>query len=188
MKQTLLPVRSSPRLVYAVATALMCSTVSLAPSAAASPDQAPCGALNAIRGSLEDDISAGVDGLRTVISSPYAVGSVQKRDAEVRLAMVSHGVHYMQDVNGNGIVPTLAPMLIDLGRAGDDMRDAVEPLFQVFYGGGYGGYGGYGPGSYVPTISLARPQPSTWTAIDYVDQKKNDIYALVDSLQPTCVP
>ena len=187
MKQTLLSVSNSPRLVCAVATALMCSTVSLAPSAAANPDQPPCGVLNEIRGSLDDDISAGVDGLRTVISSPYAVGSVQKRDAEVRLAMVSHGVHYMQDVNGNGIVPTLAPMLVDLGRASDDMRDAVEALFQVSYGGGYG-YGGYGPGSYVPTVSLAWPQPSTWTAIDYVDQKKNDIYALVNSLQPTCVP
>jgi hypothetical protein len=98
--------------------------------------------------------------------------------------VTSHGVHYMQDVNGDGIVSTLAPMLTDLGRASDDMRDAVEALFQIFSGGGYG----YGVGSYVPTISLARPQPSTWTAIDYVDQKKNDIYALVDSLQPACLP
>lgn len=185
MKQTPVPVHDSPRLSYAIATALLCSTVSLAPAAAADSDRPPCGVLNEIRGSLDDDISAGVDGVRTVISSPYAVGSVQKRDAEVNLAMVSHGVHYMQDVNGEGIVPTLAPMLIDLGRAGDDMRDAVEALFQIFSGGGYGGYG---PGSYVPTISLARPQPSTWIAIDYVDQKKNDIYALVDSLQPTCSP
>ena len=183
MKQTRLLVQSSPRLVYAVATALMCSTVSLAPPAAANSDQPPCGVLNEIRGSLDDDISAGIDGVRTVISSPYAVGSVQKRDAEVRLAMVSHGVHYMQDVNGNGIVPTLAPMLNDLSRASDDMRDAVEALFQIS-GGGYG----YGLGNYGPTVSLAWPQPSTWTAIDYVDEKKNDIYALVNSLQPTCLP
>src|SRR5262245_47761700 len=177
MKQTPLPVQNSPRLVYAVATALMCSTVSLAPPASADSDQLPCGVLNEIRGSLDDDISAGIDGVRTVISSPYAVGSVQKRDAEVRVAMVSHGVHYMQDVNGNGMVPTLAPMLNDLSRASDDMRDAVEALFQI-------SGGGYGLGSYGPTVSLAWPQPSTWTAIDYVDQKKNDIYALVNSLQP----
>ena len=92
-------------------------------------------------------------------------------------------VHYMQDVNGNGIVPTLAPMLNDLSRASDDMRDAVEALFQIS-GGGYG----YGLGNNGPTVALAWPQPSTWTAIDYVDEKKNDIYALVNSLQPTCLP
>ena len=136
MKQTPLPAQSSPRVVYAMATALVCSTVSLAPPVAADSDPVPCGVLNEIRESLDDDISAGVDGVRTVISSPYAVGSVQKRDAEVRLAMVSHGVHYMQDVNGEGVVPTLAQMLTDLGRASDDMRDAVEALFQI-YGGGY---------------------------------------------------
>src|SRR5262245_50732135 len=75
------------RLVYAVARALMCSTVSLAAPADANSDYLPCGVLNETRGSLDDDISAGIDGVLTVISSPYAVGSVQKRDAEVRLAM-----------------------------------------------------------------------------------------------------
>ena len=167
--------------LYAIATVLMCSTASLAPPVAADSDHVPCGVLNEIRGSLDDDISAGIDGVRTVISSPYAVGSVQKRDAEVRLAMVSHGVHYMQDVNGDGIVPTLAPMLNDLSRASDDMRDAVEALFQI-------SGSNYGVGSYGSTVSLAWPQPSTWTAIDYADQEKNDIYALVNRLQPSCLP
>lgn len=168
----------------AVATALMCTATMLAaPADANSEGQVPCGVLNQVRESLNDDVTAGIDGVRTVISSPYVSGAAQKRDAETRLAMVSHGVHYMQDVNGDNIVATLAQLLENLERASNDMRDAVEALFQIS-SGGYGfGYGDYGP-----TVSLAWPQPSTWTAIDYADQKKSDIYALVDNLQGTCAP
>jgi hypothetical protein len=173
----------SPRLFYAVATALLCSAVSHAPPAVASPDRVPCGLLNEIRGSLNDDISAGIDGVRTVIGSPYAVGAMQKRDAEVKLASISHGVHYMQDLNGNDLVPGLAPMLTDLNRASDDMRNAVEALFQVSDSGF-----GYGFGTSGVTVSLAWPQPSTWAAIDYADQKKNAIYGLVNGLQGSCLP
>ena len=79
MKQTPLTVQNSPRLIYAIATALVCSTVSLAPSAAADSDQPPCGVLNEIRGSLDDDISAGVDGVRTVISSPLQINKKKKK-------------------------------------------------------------------------------------------------------------
>ncbi|MGY4709462.1 hypothetical protein ACXDF8_07890 [Mycolicibacterium sp. CBM1] len=61
------------------------------------------------------------------------------------------------------------------------MRDAVEALFQ--WSGGSFGYGDYGP-----TMPLARPQPPTWTAIDYADRKKDDIYALLNSLQNSCAP
>jgi hypothetical protein len=184
MKQTQWPVPSSSRLVFAVAAALTFASVDLAPSAAADPVPVPCGALGQVRESLDNDINAGIGGVRIVISSPYASGSAQKRDTEVKLAMISHGVHYMEDVNGPGIVPGLAPALVDLGRASDDMRDAVEALFQIS-----GGYGfGYGIGDYAPTVSNAWPQPSTWTAIDYADQKKDDIYALVNGLQPTCLP
>ena len=101
----------------------------------------------------------------------------QKRDAETKLAMVSHGVHYMQDINGDNVVPGLAPLLDQLDRASGDMRDAVEALFQ-WTGGGFDDG---------PSISLAWPQPSTWTAIDYADQKKNDIHGLVNSVQASCV-
>jgi hypothetical protein len=68
------------------------------------------------------------------------------------------------------------------------MRDAVSALFVVStnYGYGSGNYGGYG--NFGPTVSNAWPQPSTWTAIDYADQKKDDIYALVNGLQGSCVP
>lgn len=168
----------------ALAAVLTCSAVIVAaPAGANSEDQVPCTILTQVRESLDDDITAGIDGVRTVISSPYVSGAAQKRDAETRLAMVSHGIHYMQDVNGDNIVPTLAQLLQNLDRASNDMRDAVEALFQLS-GGGYGfGYGDYGP-----TLSLAWPQPSTWTAIDYADQKKNDIYALVNGLQDACAP
>ena len=128
--------------------------------------------------------NAGIGGVRIVISSPYASGAAQQRDTNVKLAMISHGVHYMEDVNGPGIVPGLAPALVDLRRASDDMRDAVSALFVISGGSGYG----YGYGAYGPTVSNAWPQPSTWTAIDYADQKKDDIYALVNGLQPTCLP
>jgi hypothetical protein len=57
---------------------------------------------------------------------------MQKRDAETKLAMVSHGVHYMQDVNGNDAVPTLGSLLENLSRASDDMKDAVETLSMVW--------------------------------------------------------
>ncbi len=142
--------------------------------------------LDQVRESLDDDINAGIGGVRIVISSPYASGAAQQRDTNVKLAMISHGVHYMEDVNGPGIVPGLAPALVDLRRATDDMRDAVSALFVVSPGYGYGD--GYGYGNYGPTVSNAWPQPSTWTAIDYADQKKDEIYALVNGLHGTCVP
>ncbi|MBB3603838.1 hypothetical protein FHT40_003499 [Mycolicibacterium sp. BK556] len=168
-----------------LAAALTCASLGVAPAATADPARVPCGVLDQVRESLDNDINAGIGGVRIVISSPYASGAAQQRDTNVKLAMISHGVHYMEDVNGPGIVPGLAPALVDLRRASDDMRDAVGALF-VISGGGYGyglGYGGYGP-----TVSNAWPQPSTWTAIDYADQKKDDIYALVNGLQPTCQP
>ncbi|AQT79971.1 hypothetical protein B1R94_12860 [Mycolicibacterium litorale] len=171
------------RLGAVAAVLLYAATIFAAPADADPAGHVPCGVLSQVRESLDDDITAGIDGVRTVISSPYVSGAAQKRDAETRLAMVSHGVHYMQDVNGDNIVPELAALLENLDRASNDMRDAVEALFQIS-GGGYG----FGSGDYGPTLSLAWPQPSTWTAIDYADQKKNDIYALLNGLQGTCAP
>jgi hypothetical protein len=164
--------------------AATCASIGLAPAAAADPVRVPCGVLGQVRESLDNDINAGIGGVRIVISSPYASGAAQQRDTNVKLAMISHGVHYMEDVNGPGIVPGLAPALVDLHRATDDMRDAVGALFVISGGSGYG----YGYGNYGPTVSNAWPQPSTWTAIDYADQKKDDIYALVNGLQGTCLP
>ncbi len=178
MKQT-----HSPRLLSAAAAALACGFLGVGPLASAEPVRVPCGVLDQVRESLDNDINAGIGGVRIVISSPYASGAAQQRDTNVKLAMISHGVHYMEDVNGPGIVPGLAPALVDLRRASDDVRDAVGALFVISPGYGYG----YGSGGYGPTVSNAWPQPSTWTAIDYADQKKDDIYALVNGLQPTCL-
>lgn len=168
------------------ATVATCTAMIAAPVVAAEPARVPCGVLDQVRESLDNDINAGIGGVRIVISSPYASGAAQQRDTNVKLAMISHGVHYMEDVNGPGIVPGLAPALVDLRRASDDMRDAVGALFVISPGYGYGYGDGYG--SYGPTVSNAWPQPSTWTAIDYADQKKDDIYALVNTLQGTCAP
>lgn len=183
MKQTRQTVANSARPGCALAAVLTCASFGLAQSAAADTVRVPCGVLGQIRESLDDDINAGIGGVRIVISSPYASGAAQQRDTNVKLAMIGHGVHYMEDVNGPGIIPGLAPALVDLHRATDDMRDAVGALFVVStsYGSGFA-YGGY------PTVSNAWPQPSTWTAIDYADQKKDAIYALVNGLQPTCAP
>ncbi len=178
MKQT-----HSRRLLSAAAAALACGFLGDGPLASAEPVRVPCGVLDQVRESLDNDINAGIGGVRIVISSPYASGAAQQRDTNVKLAMISHGVHYMEDVNGPGIVPGLAPALVDLRRASDDVRDAVGALFVISPGYGYG----YGSGGYGPTVSNAWPQPSTWTAIDYADQKKDDIYALVNGLQPTCL-
>lgn len=174
--------RSLAGLGCAVAAVATCASLGWAPTAAADPVRVPCGVLDQVRESLDNDINAGIGGVRIVISSPYASGAAQQRDTNVKLAMISHGVHYMEDVNGPGIVPGLAPALVDLRRASDDMRDAVSALYVVSSSYGYG-YGNYGP-----TVSNAWPQPSTWTAIDYADQKKDDIYALVNGLQGTCLP
>jgi hypothetical protein len=184
MKQTHSTILNPSRLACALAAAATCASVGFAPTAAADPVRVPCGVLGQVRESLDNDINAGIGGVRIVISSPYASGAAQQRDTNVKLAMISHGVHYMEDVNGPGIVPGLAPALVDLHRATDDMRDAVGALFVISGGSGYG----YGYGNYGPTVSNAWPQPSTWTAIDYADQKKDDIYALVNGLQPTCLP
>jgi hypothetical protein len=164
-----------PRLICTAVALLVC--VSPTPPATATTDaHVPCGVLNQLRDSLDNDVSAGIDGVRTVITSPYVTGGPQKRDAEANLALVSNGIHGMQDVNGAANVPALAPLLDNLDRANDDMRQAVEALFQLTRGGS----------EYGSTISLAWPQPATWTVIDYADQKKNDVYALLNSPQPAC--
>jgi len=183
MKQTQSS-RRLPVLACAVAAVANFTALGLAPTAPADPVRVPCGVLDQVRESLDNDINAGIGGVRIVISSPYASGAAQQRDTNVKLAMISHGVHYMEDVNGPGIVPGLAPALVELRRASDDMRDAVSALFVVSSSYGYG----YGYGNYGPTVSNAWPQPSTWTAVDYADQKKDDIYALVNGLQGSCLP
>lgn len=166
-----------PQLLCAAVALLAC--VSTAPTAAADTEaRVPCGVLDQLRDSLDNGVSAGIDGVRTVITSPYIAGGPQKRDAEANLALVSHGVHVLEDINGAANVPGLAPLLVKLDQANQDMTQAVEALFQLTWGGF----------EYGSTISLAWPQPATWTVIDYADQKKNDVYALVNSLQPTCTP
>lgn len=90
----------------AVAALLTCTSTISAPMVAADPARVPCGGvLDQVRESLDNDINAGIGGVRIVISSPYASGAAQQRDTNVKLAMISHGVHYMEDVNGPGIVP-----------------------------------------------------------------------------------
>lgn len=178
----------TPRLAIAAVALGACATATFAPQAfadppAGTPAKAPCGVLNQIRESLDDDITGGINGVRTTISSPYMNGSSQRRDTDSKLAMIEHGVHYMQDLNGNNVVPGLAPLLDKLDRARGDMKDAVDSLFQI--NGSGGGYGAFGGGVYT---TLAWPQPSTWAAIDYADQKKNDVYALVNNLQGNCAP
>jgi hypothetical protein len=169
----------APRRLFAVIVLALATASLTLPAGAVAQVQVPCGVLSQLRESLDDAISAGIGGVRTVISSPYAVSGMQKRDAETNLAMVTHGVHYLQDVNTGTVVPDLAPLLDQLDRAAGDMRDAVEALFQWTGGSGV---------NYGPMLSLAHPQPSTWTTFDYADQKRNDIYALVNGLQGSCAP
>ena len=166
-----------PQLLCAAVALLACMSPA-PPAAADNQSHVPCGVLNQLRDSLDNDVSGGINGVRTVITSPYIAGGPQKRDAEANLALVSHGIHVLEDVNGAADVPGLAPLLINLDQANQDMTQAVEALFQLTWGGF----------EYGSTISLAWPQPATWTVIDYADQKKNDVYALVNSLAPTCAP
>ncbi|HTY27347.1 MAG TPA: hypothetical protein VMD51_04245, partial [Mycobacterium sp.] len=70
----------------------------------------------------------------------------------------------------------LAPLLVRLDQAYQDMQQAVDALFQPTWGGF----------DYGSTLSVAWPQPATWTVIDYADQKTNDIYGLVKGLQDGC--
>jgi hypothetical protein len=166
-----------PQLICAAA-ALLVGVSPARPASADTEARVPCGVLDQLRGSLDNDVSVGMAGVRTVITSPYIAGGAQKRDAEANLALVSHGVHVLEDINSAANVPGLAPLLVRLDQANQDMTQAVEALFQPTWGGF----------EYGSTISLAWPQPATWTVIDYADQKKNDIYALVNRLQPTCTP
>lgn len=174
MKQLRFRLRHAPHLGIAL---IACSFVgATAPAAADTEARVPCGVLDQLQNSLDSDVSVGLAGVRTVITSPYISGGAQKRDAEANLALVSHGVHVLEDINGADNVPGLAPLLVRLDQANEDMTQAVEALFQPTWGG-------YEYGS---TMSLAWPQPATWTIIDYADQKKSDVYALVNSLRPTC--
>jgi hypothetical protein len=118
--------------------------------------------------------SAGLDGVRTVIGSPYLIGRLQQRDASDKLNMVNHGVHVIQDINAGAQVPGLAPLLDRLAVAVGDAKEAVLTSF----GWSAGGTGG----------SVALPTQSTWDTLDYANQKKNDVYGLVDSLRGSCSP
>jgi hypothetical protein len=136
----------------------------------------PCAALDQITESLDNDISAGIAGVRTVISSPYLSGGMQQRDAADKLNMVSHGVHYMQDINAHSPIAGLAPLLDSMDRTANDMKDAVSSLFTL--SGGQWSYGA--------SVSLAFPQQGTWETIDYADQKKNELYEFVNPLRGRC--
>ncbi len=153
--------------------ALLATCAVSAPHAAAQPT-VPCGVLDQIRASLDNDVSAGLDGVRTVISSPYGIGRLQQRDAADRLNMVNHGVHVIQDINTGTPVPGLAPLLDRLAVAAGDAKEAVLTSF----GWSAGGTGG----------SVAMPTQSTWDSIDYANQKKNDVYGLLDGLHGNCTP
>lgn len=178
MARTRPSIPAQRRLLVALCGLAMCFTA-LAPAAAADPGtRVPCVILNQLRGSLDDNVSVGIAGVRTAISSPYITGEPQKRAADSNLVLVSHGINVMRDIDEPGIVPTLANRLDTLQRATDDMARAVNSLFLW-------SWGGYELGN---TLSVAWPQPSTWTVIDYADQKKSDIYALLDGLQPNCAP
>lgn len=166
-----------PQLAWAAAALAVCSTlIPVAPAAA--DTHLPCGVLDQVRDSLDNNVSVGLGGVRTVITSPYITGGPQKRDADANLALVSHGIHVLEDINGADNVPGLSPLLVRLDQAYQDMQQAVDALFQPTWGG-------YDWGS---TLSVAWPQQATWTVIDYADQKKNDIYALVNGLQGGCTP
>lgn len=178
------------RVLIAVIAVAMCSIASPAPPAFADP-RVPCGELDQIHESLDDDITAGIDGVRTAITTPFSRGvsgalghwgpNPRQQDADGQLARVDHGVHYMQDINSGNPIPGLAPLLDDLQHAGDGMTAAVNSLFyttNMWTGEEY--WSNY-------PMSKA-PDTSTWAAIDNAEQKKNDIYGLVNGLRGNCAP
>lgn len=177
-------VSPSVRTVMAAAIALgMYSTVCVAPRASANPQGVPCGVLDQVHQSLDDDVTGGIDGVRQVIGTLYIDGIAHKRDADAKLAMVSDGIHHIQDINNGHPVPGLAGPLHNLERAASDMKTAVTGLFQpappqfqsVF-------------GVSEPSYSFTVPQPSTWETIDFADQQKNDVYGVVNKLHGQCSP
>ncbi len=157
-------------------------TVAL-PHANASPQvRVPCGELDQITESLNDDITAGIDGVRKTIRSPYLSGRWQAQDASKNMDMVMHGIRYMQDINIDRPIPGFAPLLEKLSNAAGDMQDAVAALYQGGFNVGFGGSFG---GSSVP---LAWPNQGTWDNIDQAEQRKNDMVGFVNNLRGTCTP
>lgn len=168
----------------------MCSIAGPAPRASAAPG-VPCGELDQIHESLDDDVTAGIDGVRQAITTPFSRGvsgalghwgqNPRQQDADAKLAMVDHGVHYMQDANSGNSIPGLAALLDNLRRATDDMNASINALFyttNMWVGNEY--WSNY-------PMSKA-PDSSTWAAIDNAEQKKNDIYGLVNGLRGNCAP
>ncbi|OBG26918.1 hypothetical protein A5673_07135 [Mycobacterium sp. E3198] len=177
-------------LVAAVMTSAICSIASPAPRAFAAP-RVPCGELDQIRESLDDDITAGIDGVRRAITTPFSRGASgalghwepnpRQQDADGQLAMVDHGVRYLQDINSGNPIPGLAALLGNLQHASDDMNASVNSLFytaNMWVGDEY--WSNY-------PMSKA-PDSSTWAAIDNAEQKKNDIYGPVNALRGNCAP
>ncbi|EFV13154.1 hypothetical protein [Segniliparus rugosus] len=177
--------------VRAVSAVLVAATSSglLAPTALAEPTPPPsapqpakvsCSTLDQVQESLDDDIDAGVGGLRIVISSPYASGSSQKNNADDKINMVAHGVTYLKGVDDDSPVPGLARILDKMDRGVDDMRNAVDSLFH------------WSPGTWngleylQPSMGLAFPQQGTWDTLDYVDEQQEAASDLVAQLRGSC--
>jgi hypothetical protein len=146
--------------------------------------------LDQIHESLDDDIGAGIDGVRQTLANPpqplllpATVGPLQKIAADQKLDMVDHGIHYINEIDIGTPVPGLDPLLERLRGSAAAMKDAVIAAFPTSL---------ERFDSDVPTLTRvvhqAQPQPSTWQAIDDADQKKNDVYALVNGLHGHCSP
>ena len=166
----------------------MCLIASPTPRAFAA-SRVSCGELDQIHQSLDDDITAGIDGLRQVINYPYVIATFgntygpnqQKLDADNKLAMVDHGIQNMQDINSADPVPELALLLDNLRQSAADMNKSVNSLFST-----WSGWEGDSYDRNVPVFTW--PNSSNWATIDNADQKKNDIYDLVNSIHVNCAP
>lgn len=157
----------------ALVALIVYSTASFAPQALADTQaRVPCPELDQINGILDNKVSAGIDGTRKAISSVYFWYRDQQRDADNSMQMVSDGVVEMQQIDIAHPIPGLAPQLVALMSATNDMRDSVDSLWHYWWG---------------DRVPPAWPNQDTWNSIDNVDHEKDNVTALVNTFHGNCI-
>lgn len=172
------------RAAFAAVALAVYSTICVTPRAFANSQAVPCSELDQVHESLDDDIGAGTAGVREQLGTPSVIGGLQKFLTDQKLAMVDHGLHYMNEIDIDHPVPGLEPLLDKLRDSTTVMKDAVVAAFPVTWDW----VSTYDSSQLERVVHPAQPQPSTWQTIDDADQKKNDIYGLVNNLHGHCSP
>ncbi|MGL6236138.1 MAG: hypothetical protein ACRC20_12435 [Segniliparus sp.] len=152
------------------------------PGAPAPAAKTACRTLDKLQESIDDDLDAGLGGLRIVWNrSPFDTARLS--NSRDKIQIFSHGVRYLRGIDDETPVPGLAPVLSRLESSAQDLRDSVDSLAYHVEGSYTPGYDQYS-GSWSPGYdSLHNPAEGDWAALDYADEQEQALVDLVEKLR-----